>query len=61
MTARNLFQITDILARNSFNTCILALHLHFSNVINSDYISSVKYLPEDNHCRPKHVGGVSYF
>jgi len=61
MAASNLFQITDILACNLFNTCILALDLHFSNTINSDYISSVKYLPEDDHRRPKHVGGVSYF
>jgi len=39
----------------------LALYLHFSIIISSDYISSVKYLPEDDHCRPKRVGGVSYF
>jgi len=63
MAACSLFQITDILMCNlyEYNTCILALYLDFSNIISSDSISSVKYLPEDDHCKSKHVGGVSYF
>jgi hypothetical protein len=33
----NLFQSTNILPRNLFNTCILALYLHISNIISHIY------------------------
>ena len=60
MTACNLFRITDILPCNLFNIRILAFYLHFSNIISSEYIAYVNHLPEDDHCRPEHVGLVSY-
>ena len=48
-------QVTNILPCNLFNTCILTLYLHTSNVIGHYYFA------EDGHCMPKHVGECYIF
>ena len=51
-------QITNILQCNLFNTHILTLFLHISNITT---LSFDNHVTEDGHCMPKHVGGVIYF
>jgi len=45
---------------NNKKTCILALYLHISNIITITTLSFGNHLPEDGHCRPKHVQIMSY-
>ena len=58
MNTCNLFQITNTLPYILFNTCILTLPLHISNIINYNY-SLDNHVTDNGCCRPKHVE-VSY-